>query len=145
MFLCHLLFGFLSGFFACKFLACNNIFLFTAISAVSSSLPDIDHVSSFIGRRLQPFSVLLNFFFKHRGFLHSFTPPLVIYFIIITTSKELASAVFIGYASHLLLDSTTTQGIRPFHPLKLKIKGFIRTNSFIIRKFNHEKQVDMML
>ncbi len=140
MFLSHVLFSILSGYGACSFLGCSNELLFIAIAAVASIVPDIDHVSSFIGRRLPPFSLLLNFFFKHRGLLHSFLPLLPLFFILSRIlTKEIATAVVIGYSSHLILDATTVKGIRPLYPLKLRIRGFIRTNSFA------EKLVTLLL
>ena len=35
-----------------------------------------------------------------------------------------------SYASHLVMDAITKKGIVPFHPLKLKIKGNIRSGGF---------------
>ncbi len=131
MFLTHVLFGILSGYVASGFLGFGNNLLFAAVAAAASVLPDIDHVSSKLGRMLPPFSVILNLLFSHRGFLHSVFPPLLLYFIIASASREIASAVLVGYVSHLLLDATTTKGIRFLHPLPVKIRGFIRTNSFV--------------
>ncbi|MBC8444083.1 metal-dependent hydrolase, partial [Candidatus Woesearchaeota archaeon] len=38
----------------------------------------------------------------------------------------------IGYSSHLILDSFTKQGIKPFYPLSnIKFKGNTTTNSII--------------
>ncbi len=131
MFLTHLLFGILSGYLACSFLGCGSAFSFAAVAAAASLLPDLDIASSWLGRRLPPFAVVLNFLFGHRGFLHSVFPLLLLYFVISRISLLLAAAVLVGYVSHLLLDATTTKGIRPFHPLPLKIRGVIRTNSFV--------------
>ncbi|MAG15583.1 hypothetical protein CMO88_00825 [Candidatus Woesearchaeota archaeon] len=139
MFVSHFLFGILSGYFACNFLNCDNTFLFVSIAAVASSFPDIDHVSSKISRKLPPFAIVSHSLFAHRGFIHSLFPPLLLYFMIFKIDSAIAAAVLVGYISHLLLDATTTRGIRFFYPLPFKIKGFIRTNSFA------EKIVTMLL
>ncbi len=131
MFLTHLLFGILSGYFASGFLGFGNILLFVAVAAVASLLPDIDHVSSWLGRKLSPFSAVINFLFHHRGFMHSIWVPLLLYFIMGRISSLIAAALLVGYVSHILLDAATTKGIRPFHPLPIKLKGVIRTNGFI--------------
>lgn len=131
MFLTHVLFGILSGYIACSFLGCGSSLLLIAVAAAAAVIPDLDHVSSKLGRRLPPLALILNFLFSHRGFLHSVFPPLLLYFIISRISPLIAAAVLAGYISHLLLDATTTRGIRPFHPFPIRIRGFIRTNSFV--------------
>jgi len=130
MFLSHVLFGILSGFFACEFLNCNNSFLFVLIATAASAIPDIDHLNSKISRKLPPFAVISNTLFGHRGFIHSVFPPLLLYFVLVKIDSLIAAAVLVGYLSHIFLDATTTRGIRPFYPLRFKIKGFIKTNSF---------------
>lgn len=130
MFFNHLLFGILSGFFACNFLNCGNTVLFVAVAAFSSLLPDIDHLHSKISRKLQPFAIITTFLFSHRGFVHSLLPMLLLYMLIFRMDSLVANAFLTGYASHLLLDATTKRGITFFYPLPFKIKGFIRTNSF---------------
>ncbi len=130
MFLTHLLFGIFSGYLAQGFLGYGSSSLFVTVAAAASLLPDIDHVSSWIGRRLPPLSITLSLLFSHRGFLHSLIVPVLLYFMIAAASKEMASAVLVGYVSHIMLDATTTKGIRPLHPLPFKIRGVIRTNGF---------------
>lgn len=133
MFLTHVLFGIFSGYIAHSFLGYDSSLLFVAVAVAASLLPDIDHVSSWLGRRLPPFSVILSLLFSHRGFLHSLFPPLLLYFMIRRISPLIAAAVLAGYVSHLLLDAATTRGVRILYPLSFKIKGFIRTNSFMER------------
>ena len=131
MFFAHLLFGILSGLLACSFLNCNNSILFITIAAAASVLPDIDHLHSKVSRKLPPFAVITTFLFSHRGFIHSLWPLLLLYIVISRVDSLIAAAFLVGYLSHLLLDATTTRGIRFFYPLPFKIKGFIRTNSFL--------------
>ncbi len=131
MFFTHVLFGILLGYFASVFLGFGSSALFIAVAAAASALPDMDHLSSKMGRKLPPFSVIIHFLFSHRGFMHSLLAPLLLYFIISRLSQLIAAAVFAGYVSHLLLDATTTAGIKPLYPLQFKVKGIIRTNSFL--------------
>lgn len=129
MFLTHILFGFIFSYISCTLLQCNNQVLFITTGTAASILPDLDHLHSKIGRKLQPFSVILNYLFHHRGFVHSIFPPLLLYLLLVSIDSLIAMAIFIGYASHLLLDALTVSGIRPFHPiLKFKLKGFVRAN-----------------
>ncbi len=104
-----------------------------AVAALFSILPDIDMVKSKAGRNLQPFSTLAALFFKHRGFLHSFVFAAAVYFgVLYLLSPAIATAATIGYASHLILDSLTKEGIMPLSPLsKARIKGFIKTGGIV--------------
>jgi len=129
MFLSHVLFGILSGFLGCSFLGCNSTFLFVAVAAIASIIPDIDHLYSKVSRKLPPFAILFSVLFKHRRFIHSLFPPLLLYMVLSQVDSSVAAAFLIGYVSHLLLDATTTRGIAFFYPLPFRIKGFIRTNS----------------
>jgi inner membrane protein len=130
MFFSHAAFGLLAGIGGCAFTGCSSLLVFVAISSTAALLPDMDHTSSFLGRRLKPFSIIFRFLFRHRGLLHSFLPAFLLYgALALTTTTEIASAAFIGYASHLILDALTPQGVRPFWPLKYRIRGPIRTKS----------------
>jgi inner membrane protein len=129
MFLSHTLFGLLLGFLACNFLNCQNPAVFITLAAISSSFPDIDHLNSKISRKLKPFAIIATTFFTHRSFLHSVFPPLIIYALLVRVDHVIATAILVGYLSHLILDATTTRGIKPFYPLNFKIKGIIKTNS----------------
>ena len=100
-----------------------------ATAMLFSVLPDIDTIKSKAGKALQPFSTVISFVFRHRGFLHSFIFAAIVYFgIHYLFSPGIAAAAVIGYSSHLLLDSFTKEGIMPFWPLsKIKLKGFVKT------------------
>ncbi len=104
-----------------------------AVSMLFSILPDIDMVKSKAGKHLQPFSNVLSFVFRHRGFLHSFIFAAIVYFgIRYLLSPEIAAAAAIGYSSHLALDALTKEGIMPLSPLsKLRLRGFIKTGGFL--------------
>lgn len=103
------------------------------VAALFALAPDIDTIKSKAGKLLQPFSTVASFLFKHRGFLHSFVFVALIYFgMRYLFSSTVAAAAAIGYSSHLLLDSLTKEGIKPFSPLsRIKLKGFIKTGGLL--------------
>ena len=118
----HLLVGL---FFALLFLPTEDKFIFLAIVLISSIIPDIDSRFSKIGKK-KTFRIL-QFFVRHRGIVHSFTLLLIVSFIFVFIYPNFILPFFLGYGSHLLIDGLTRQGIRPFYPLRFKIKGVIRT------------------
>ena len=130
MFRTHLAFAFLIGLIFLNFFSFEfNKYLFLSIILVSSIIPDVDLSGSKIGRRIKPLSNIFNFLFGHRGFLHSLLFVLILFLIFIFVKKEiLGLALFLGFFSHLFLDSLTKEGIRFFYPLKFKVNGFIKTN-----------------
>ena len=91
----------------------------------ASLLPDIDCANSLIGRKTK----IISFFFTHRGFFHSITAmalfSMLIYAFI--PDKMIVSGFFLGYSSHLLLDSFNKSGIQWLWPVNKRIKGFIKT------------------
>ena len=104
-----------------------------ATAMLFAALPDIDIVKSKVGEHLQPFSTVISFVFRHRGFLHSFIFAAIVYFgIRYLLSPAIAAAAAIGYSSHLLLDSLTKEGIMPLSPLsKFRLRGFIKTDGIL--------------
>lgn len=138
IFLTHLLGGILALIYFGHFFGIGNnsggekiaLILVTALFAI---LPDIDMVKSKAGKLLQPFSVIASFLFRHRGFLHSFVFAVLVYFgMRYLFSQAIAAAATIGYASHLILDSLTKNGIRPLSPLsKFRLRGFIKTGGIV--------------
>ena len=137
MFITHLLGGIFSIVYFGSFLGIssdsNQSVVAIIVAAVFALLPDIDTVKSKAGRKLQPFSTIAAFVFRHRGFLHSFVLAALVYFgMRYLFSQAIAAAAAIGYSSHLLLDAMTKEGIMPFSPfLKSRVKGFVRTGSFL--------------
>ena len=103
----------------------NNFFILTFILA--TTIPDIDNRHSKIGR-YNPFTSLT----KHRGITHSFLFALILAIILAFATKTFyyPYALFFGYSSHIMLDSLTKHGTKPFYPFSnIKIKGPITTNS----------------
>jgi inner membrane protein len=126
----HLAFAYLCSLIAMEYLPPENKVQFITVAVTASVLTDIDQVTSWIGKRLEPLSVTIKLLFKHRGFFHSITAALVVYLLVYAISKELALAAFIGYASHIFLDALNPAGIMVLSPFsKCKLKGFIKVRS----------------
>jgi len=106
----------------------ENKFVFCGVMFVSTLLPDIDSSRSKLGKNflLRP----LQFFFGHRGILHSFTFALMVSMLIFFFSQEASIAFFFGYGLHLLVDSLTVRGITPLYPISKKWKGVIKTGGW---------------
>ncbi len=129
----HILFSFFIALFLVKILELKNPVLFIAILCLFGILPDIDYHKSKVGRKAKILSHVINFIFGHRGIFHSVFVPLLFYlFFLLINQKILGLAALLGYISHLFLDSFTIAGIKPLYPVyNKKIKGFIKTGSFI--------------
>lgn len=87
--------------------------LFTAMGALGSVIPDIDHPDSLISQKLQLISNIITLFVNHRTYTHdiALVLPLAIY---LTMQCPLVFAgFFFGYLGHLFLDLLTVQGL-PF-------------------------------
>ncbi|MBW2964640.1 metal-dependent hydrolase, partial [Candidatus Woesearchaeota archaeon] len=115
---------------ALRFLSPKNQLLFAFILLIGASFPDIDHPKSRMGRLAWPISYL----FEHRGFFHSFFGIAFFTFLlfIISGSMLYSIAFLLGYASHILTDALTKQGIMPLHPiLKFRLRGLLETGTFV--------------
>jgi membrane-bound metal-dependent hydrolase YbcI (DUF457 family) len=107
----------------------NNKILFLVFVLLATVAPDIDMAHSYAGRKwyfrpLQLFSV-------HRGFFHSFTFCFLLGLILAFFAPILALPVFYAYGLHLLSDSFTLEGIRPFWPFRDEIKGKIHVGGAV--------------
>ena len=129
MFKTHVLFGFFIG--ALLFLI-NKSILFLLLIILGSIFPDVDEHKSFIGRRLPVISRILNFLFGHRGIFHTIFIGMIIFIgFYLSGFLLLGLGFFIGYLSHLLLDSLTLLGVKLFWPItNLQLRGFVRTGGF---------------
>ena len=110
-------------------IAAEKIFFLTA--AAFAVIPDIDTVKSKAGKWLEPFSIVIGVFSKHRGIMHTALAAATTYLLMSTFfSKQIAAAALIGYSSHIILDAMTVAGVKLLYPFsKLKLHGFIRTNT----------------
>jgi inner membrane protein len=96
--------------------AVENRVAFVLITLVATFLPDIDSRFSSLGHRkiFRP----LQFFVRHRDFFHSFTFLFLITLFFVLFWPVAAFPFFLGYGLHLLADSFTIEGIKPFYPYK---------------------------
>jgi len=129
MYRTHLAFAFLIGLFAINILHPSNQILFMSVVLFSGLLPDIDHPKSKIGSKVK----IIGWLFEHRGFFHSLFMLIIASIIAFFISNKIyATAVFIGFLSHISIDAITKQGIMPLHPLsKISIRGFVETSSVL--------------
>ena len=128
----HISFAFLISLFIYPYFTFYPIFSIIII-CLTSTIPDLDHPNSKISKQ-NPLRFITKLILKHRGLLHSLFTPLFLYLMLLLINTELASLIFIGYTSHLFMDSFTKMGIKPLYPLfNFKIKGNIRTASFMER------------
>ena len=99
--------------------------IFVVIALLATYIPDIDTRNSKIGHHwyFRP----LQWFSKHRGFVHSFTFLLLITLLLAMFFPIVSLGFFVGYGSHLLADSFTIEGIKPFYPSKKVSNWKIRT------------------
>ncbi|MBD3247321.1 hypothetical protein GF378_01745 [Candidatus Pacearchaeota archaeon] len=106
--------------------------LFLLVALLATYIPDIDSKKSRIGNHwyLRPFQWIA----RHRGFVHSFSFLLLLSLIFVFFIPFLALPFFLGYSSHLIADSFTLRGIRPFFPLRCVSKGNITTGG--VNEFN---------
>jgi membrane-bound metal-dependent hydrolase YbcI (DUF457 family) len=107
----------------------ENKVTFFLVALFFSIIPDIDTANSRIGRSM--FLRIFQFFTKHRGLLHSLTFAVFITAVFYMFIPNLAIPVLFGYSIHLILDTLTIEGTKPFWPFDIRIKGFIKTNSFL--------------
>ncbi len=107
----------------------NNPVLFIPIVLISSLFPDIDSGFSYIGRN--PAFKPVQWTTDHRGIIHSYTACIGLSILIAFFYPVVALPFFVGYSFHLFADSFTSQGIKPFWPLKAVSNGIITTGGKI--------------
>ena len=103
------------------------------LAAVGALLPDIDHPSSWVGRRARLVSRPMAAMIGHRGITHSFVAVLVclIFLRWEGISRAVVDPLIVGYLSHLAADLLTTSGLRLAWPsAKRQAIGLCRTGSF---------------
>lgn len=110
--------------------------IFLGGSILGSLLPDIDHKSSYIGRRAKTVSKAINKLAGHRKLFHAPLLYMFLYSISIGMTADRLAIVFInglffGIMSHLILDSLTIGGLPWFYPISKKKVSLakIKTNS----------------
>tara|TARA_Y100000034_G_C6877325_1_gene401456 strand:- start:1320 stop:1769 length:450 start_codon:yes stop_codon:yes gene_type:complete len=107
----------------------ENKVIFIIVTLVASALPDIDTGFSTFGQ--SKLARPLQLFVAHRGIIHSFTMCVALSVVLAVIWPVSAFGFFMGYSFHLLADSFTVEGIRPFWPLKRKAEGVMRVGGVI--------------
>mgnify|MGYP001576810429 CR=1 FL=1 len=102
----------------------NNKLIFLATVIISTMLPNLEQVLS-----RGKVEGALKQVFMHRGILHTYTLCIAASIFLAFFYPMFALPFFLGYSFHLTLDAFTTDGIRPFWPLKRRSTGKIRTGS----------------
>jgi len=135
----HLLFALFIGIAGMEFGVFRGGAAFVASLFLGALLPDIDSARSQLGRRVRPLSDLIERVAGHRGVTHSLTGFAFFLAVAGLFSVAFAGDIFLpflcGYGSHLLLDGLTPMGVYPLYPLKLRISGPVRTDSWAERLF----------
>jgi len=103
----------------------SNKVVFVVVALIATLLPDLDSPQSLLGRKkiAKPIQMIS----EHRGLFHSFTFLLLITLFFALFIPIIALPFFLAYSLHILADSFTHEGIRPFYPLKNSINGKIKT------------------
>lgn len=95
---------------------------------IGSLLPDIDHPSSFLGKRNKIASGITNKAFGHRGGTHSLLGAAIVFILSTIVQFHYLSAsgqnvtfwLVVGYLMHLIEDSFSRDGIHWLWPYKKK-------------------------
>ncbi len=102
-----------------------NIFsqpIYLFFTAFFSVLPDIDHTKAPIGKMFYPLARYLDKNYGHRTITHSLLIYGILFFMIaiiesFTSQKTIITSIFLwSFASHLILDMITKQGVPLFYP-----------------------------
>lgn len=103
----------------------TNKTVFIAVFLIATFIPDIDTAYSKLGKYkiFRP----LQFFVEHRGIIHSFTFLILVTIAFAFIFPIAALPFFTGYSLHLIMDSFTIEGIKPFYPWSRTISGKIKT------------------
>lgn len=125
----HLLFGAVLAMWLVPILQPKSLPIFLAIAIPCALLPDIDHPNSTINNRLR-FTRAFGILFRHRGMLHSIWPLIFGFLAISYYNGDYALAYLSGYASHLLGDAITADGVNFLHPFsRFRIQGPFETGT----------------
>ncbi len=96
---------------------------------IGTLVPDIDNAFSKFGRNF--FSKFVQATTSHRGIVHSLTLCFGLSLVLAFFIPVLAFGFFLGYSLHLIADSFTKRGIKPFWPWKKTAQGFLVTGSVV--------------
>lgn len=94
---------------------------------IGSIFVDIDSCSSKIGKKFW----FLSWPFRHRGILHSFVVCVFLSLIVGIMNRWMGFGFGVGYVSHLVLDGFTRMGVKLFWPFGFRVKGFVKSGSWV--------------
>ena len=123
----HALGGAAAALLACRLgVPCQAWPAAAAVGAFGGLLPDIDHPSSYLGRRVPLFSDGVNLVFGHRGATHSLLAACLFFvaafllacrWVPTAAAWSFAAYLLAGYLSHLFLDMLNPQPVPLLWPL----------------------------
>ena len=103
--------------------------IFVGMAVFGTILVDLDSPSSLFGKIIifRPFQLFL----RHRGIMHSILFGVLLSLVFAMFYPVLAFGFFTGFALHLVVDSFTREGVKPFWPFKTRTRGFITTGGMV--------------
>ncbi|MGB9791866.1 MAG: metal-dependent hydrolase [Thermacetogeniaceae bacterium] len=122
LYVTHAAGGLIAGYLATGSLSCG------AVAAAAALLPDVESSKSFVGRKLPGVSHAGSLVVGHRNATHSLLAALGVFLVGLLFSKTanfpvpFVWAAFIGYLSHLILDTFNPAGVPWFWPLKIRLR-----------------------
>lgn len=100
------------------------------LGGMSALIPDMDHPGSIAGIIFRPVGVYLEERWGHRDspthtalFIFLVSSPFALAWLVFGHSAVLFAATFLGGASHIVLDSLTKSGVRPWRYLGFLSEG----------------------
>ena len=98
-----------------------HVWAYVIVFVIATLLPNLDRFIYFNGLKIV--GAVRS---RKRGFFHSFTFCFIVTFLLAWFFPIVAFPFFLGYGVHLLADSWTIDGIKPFWPLRYVSKGNVR-------------------
>ncbi|WP_254070258.1 metal-dependent hydrolase [Acidisphaera sp. L21] len=94
--------------------------LLLGLAMAGALLPDVDHPQSWVGRRVRPISTGVAAVLGHRGVTHSALAVVGLVWALAHAGvrQPAASALAVGYLSHLAADMLTPAGLRLAWPAR---------------------------
>jgi len=92
---------------------------------LAGPIADMDHPQSEVGRKVWPLAVVMNALgIRHRTFTHSllFLAGLWAALQLLPIPEVVRWAIWIGYATHPLMDLLNPQGVELFWPLRVRVR-----------------------
>lgn len=123
----HLVAGLIAAILFVEFVSVPNQIIAALFVLLGSILSDVDEKHSRLGKLFPMIPKL----FVHRGFFHSIALGTAMVIALSFVAPLYAAGFAIGFLTHVLLDALTPQGVRPFWPSDVRLKGFVKTGSVL--------------